>query len=164
MARKSLAEFTGHPIPVRGGHYADYPACLPRMKWLVEDALKIPERMFNSPTVGGVDAHYCKACGSAYKRADYAAHVNEHAEQLKLLGRVTINRKGEIVRSAVEPVKVSEDLKLTIIDSLSERISEIGVQFTLNYGLLGDKLAREINDVSKEGGASMPILCADCEE
>jgi hypothetical protein len=148
--------------PVRRGHYADYPACLPNYKWLIEEALKVPERMFNSPTIPDVNAHYCKACGAAYRKADFAAHVNEHAEQLKMLGRVVMTKKGEIVRTEIEAPKVSEELKLTIIDSLSERLPDLELAFTINYGLLGDKLARLIDDVSKDGGASVPPLCEDC--
>jgi hypothetical protein len=162
VARKTLTS-SPHPIPVRGGHYADYPGCLPRMKWLVEEGLKIPERMFNSPTVGGMNAHYCKCCGAAYRKVDFAAHVNEHAEQLRLPLRVAVTKKGEIVNQEIVVESVSEELKLTIIDAISARLGDLGLQFTINYGLLGDKVARAINDVSKDGGASTPPLCKECQ-
>jgi hypothetical protein len=164
VARKTLV-LDAPVTPVRSGTYRDYPDCLPRLKWLIEEGLRIPERIFNSPTLGARDmnAHYCKACGAAYRKVDFAAHVNEHAAQLNLPGRVAITKRGEIVRTEVVVEKVSEELKLTIIDSLSERIKETQIQFNLNYGLLGDKVARAINDMSKDGGASKPPMCEECQ-
>jgi hypothetical protein len=165
VARKTLQPQPVTIDPVRRGTYADYPACLPGFKWLIEDALKTPERMFNSPAVGAanMNAHYCKACGAAYRKADFAAHVNEHAEQLRLPLRVGVTKSGQIVHKEIVVERVSEELKLTIIDSLAERLPDLMLQFTINYGLLGDKVARAINDVSKDGGASEPPLCEECQ-
>lgn len=168
MARKSAATLIdpGHPQPVvidpvRKGHYSDYPECLPRFKWLVEDAIRTPDRMFNSPTVGKTDAHYCKCCGAAYRRSDFAGHVNEHAAQLKILDRVVVSKNGEVNRVHLDPPKVDEELKLTIIDSLTEKVREIGLEFTINTGLLGHHIAKDIETDTGEFEGDPP-LCADC--
>lgn len=163
VARKTAAITLDVATPVRAKTYADYPAVLTTYKWLVEDGLRHPERMFNTVSLGELNAYACKACGAAYRKGDFAAHVNEHAEQLRLSGRVGVTRGGEIINTSVPVIKVSEELKLTIIDALAERLPDLELAFTLNHGLLGDKLARAINDVSKDGGASTPHLCADCE-
>lgn len=174
MARKSAATLTkpGIPQPVKPGHYADWPDCLIRYKWLVEEGLRAPDKMFNSPTLPEFgDAHYCKVCGAAYRRSDWLAHVNEHAEALGLNRRVASERpttyddvgfRDDVTK--IVKVEVNEELKLTIIDSIQGRLEELQLQFSVNYGLLGDKVARAINDVSVDGNASEPPLCAECAE
>lgn len=62
--------------------YDDFPACLARYAWLVEEAATTPARLFNEPS-----PHYCKACGDAVAPADWRQHVREHRRQLQQLAR-----------------------------------------------------------------------------
>lgn len=53
-----------------------------------------------------------------------------------------------------------EDVKATIIDSLSDKID--GLTFSVNYGLLGTKLAQAVRPLASDESAGDPTFCADC--
>jgi hypothetical protein len=165
MARKTAATLSA-PTPVRKGTYADYPGCLPQYKWLVELAMKSPEVMFNLPTVTGPS--YCKCCGAAYNRKDFAAHVQEHVAQLKLTKTIRVDVKVDPVVTKIDvqmkiPAVFDEEMMLTIATSLSERKDELGLTWgDETWEEIAADISGEIEKDTFEGRGPTPILCDDC--
>lgn len=56
--------------------YSDFPECLPRYAWLLDDAGRDLSRMFHG-------ANICKVCGATVAPADHARHRRAHISQLR---------------------------------------------------------------------------------
>jgi hypothetical protein len=55
-----------------------------------------------------------------------------------------------------------EEVRAIVIDSLSDKLDDL--QFELNFGLLGAKVAQEIRKDTIEENAGDPPFCSDCKE
>lgn len=55
-----------------------------------------------------------------------------------------------------------EEVRAIVIDSLSDKLDEM--EFTLNVGLLGSKVAQAIRKDTSEDSAGDPLYCQDCEQ
>jgi len=122
--------------------YLDYPQVLPRYKWLIEDGLKVFDRVFNQ-----FPPYSCKACGENVKRDDWGDHVTEHARQLGLLpdtAAVSTNELAALIR-----------------DSLEGRLESIGLIFNKS---VYDAVVAGISSVASEAPPEPVVFCADCEE
>jgi hypothetical protein len=57
---------------------------------------------------------------------------------------------------------LEEDIRGVVIDSLSDKLDEL--EFTLNVGLLGSKVAQTIRDIVADQDMGQPPLCGDCTD
>lgn len=55
----------------------------------------------------------------------------------------------------------NSEVRLTIIDTLSDKLDEL--DFSINHGLLGSKVAQAIRESVSDGFEGVPILCQDCD-
>lgn len=107
----------------RRKYYADVSEAIPRYRWLVEDALSDPTKMFNVTSAYGVhDGYYlCKVCGDARTRSEWVDHVDEHAFQLGIIDAFTAEELVPYERFMAAPVAVD----VTGVDAVDERFEEI---------------------------------------
>lgn len=71
------------------GVYSDFPECLPRYAWLLDQG----ENAFDC-------AGRCKACGGDVVRADHAKHLAGHHKQLAAIRNKTRNQSVARMREA----------------------------------------------------------------
>lgn len=175
MGRKTSSVKTSAPV-ARHMRYADWPECLHRYKWIVDDAAKYrdPERLLNvnrSTLDRSWDA-ICKVCGDGIMRRDYAKHLSDHVEDLKL-SPADLARRYPKPGAKSEPVEVPvaleevvsvylDDVLATVYDAVDGR-DEGDLQFDLYVKELSTELASVIVvHVTADDGAD-PVFCADCE-
>jgi hypothetical protein len=137
--------------------YQDYPECLPRYRWLVEEALKQPDRMFNMAVRFGLGSfHACKCCGVPVEREDWKGHVLGHAVQLKIVQPVEV--AAELAPEVESPLL--PDVVATVKDTLDVRLE--GILLKVDAGYLTAKLATVIVTQATEGSTGEMALCDDC--
>lgn len=142
--------------------YADYPECLARYRWCVEDGLRDASRMFNVVTSRDDGAYYCRVCGGAYKRNEWEGHVLDHARQLKIVkgdrnGKSSTPIATDDVDSYSVEFPLYQDVKITVEDSLSEQ-----TEFAFDQKL-ATELVAAIIDLVVEDDSVEPVLCQDCQ-
>lgn len=160
MARKtaaSLVERASTEDIRRSKTYADYPACLPGYKWLVQEALQNPSKLFAND--------YCKACGAARRRDEWPEHAREHAQQLGLLKKKAPKDAPAVVSkfdidSHEKEFPLYSDVRTTIGDTLEEKVDELA--FDVSLPELSTALASAIVADVKEASSGDPAICADC--
>lgn len=146
-----------------GPTYNDYPACLTRYQWIVEDALKRndPWRMFNDTrgSAASIDP-LCRVCGSRSRIKDLMAHVMEHAEQLKLRKPVEVTKltqtdaDGSIIWEDYEPTEVEQTIHDAIVERVDGLFSDIWkVTTSVASVIVGHVSEREVG----------MTLCSNCE-
>lgn len=152
--------------------YSDWPECLPRYRWCVEEAVRFddPERMLsvNRSTLNQKWDAICKVCGAGLMRRGYRDHLAEHVADLKLspdelASRYPKGAKLEPGALAVEPL-----IDHALLGEVEEIVLDVLAGFDEDGGpAFGKKLSKELASAivgfveAHEG--TEPPLCADCQ-
>lgn len=67
------------------------------------------------------------------------------------------------VKHRFDKIGIPEDeLRAVVIDSLSDKMDELA--FSVNYGILGSKVAQAIRQFTVEESSGDPVFCVDCQD
>lgn len=148
-------EIVDHERIVNPRTYSDYPECLPKFKWLVQESIKDASKMFNPGP-----SYYCKCCGLPVPRSDWEKHVKGHGTQLGLVkkpGVTAVHVNPELAIS--EPAALWNDMVAIVTDSLGEKAE--GLDF--NADVIED-VANVLYHVTAEDANLIGAapFCVDC--
>jgi hypothetical protein len=165
MALKSRASLPSAQLAIeRKLFYSDWPECLPRYAWLVEEGLKDVSKMFNVGTV----TTYCKVCGTAVKKTEWEEHRDEHVEQLGSKIAKPQRRTVAKMAAAAKPLvpKYDKEKHVELMQLIQDSLSDKSEQMT--FVMPDDELSEQIADVLlydvKDAEAGSPAVCVDCVE
>lgn len=137
--------------------YSDYPSCLPRYRWIIVDAQKSPERLFNQVS----PLFTCKVCGLPEpQRSNWPAHAKRHLEELDGKRKPPpapepAERMNRGVASAL-----FGDIFAIVSDSIKDKADgvEIDGDAVTDIASMLDNVAAETTDIGEAP------LCADCSD